>query len=174
MSGCVAAVVMMEWMVVVVVVVVGGPGGVAATLLKSTWPSLSEPIVEVMAAKRALWKRRFKCTCGIVIDLCGDGIVIKACKAKVHQVARGATTPKPSDHSATASVPSRGCKAKVHQVARGAKTPKPSDHSASVPSRGCNKVHQVARGAKTPKPPLVERAAGEQREENQGGPGGDF
>ena len=62
--------------------------------------------------------------------LCGDGIVIKACKAKVHQVARGA---KPSDHSA--SVPSRGCN-KVHQVARGAKTPKPSDHSASVPSRG--------------------------------------
>ena len=69
-------------------------------------------------------------TCGLVIDLCGDGIVIKACKAKVHQVARGA---KPSDHSA--SVPSRGCN-KVHQVARGAKTPKPSDHSASVPSRG--------------------------------------
>ena len=62
----------------------------------------SRPIVDAMV--RASWgKRRFNCTCGLVMDLCGDGIVIKACKAKVHQVARGA---KPSDHSA--SVPSRG------------------------------------------------------------------
>ena len=69
----------------------------------------SRPIVDamVLVAKRASWgKRRFNCTCRMVIDLCGDGIVIKACKAKVHQVARGAKTPKPSDHSA--SVPSRG------------------------------------------------------------------
>ena len=73
--------------------------------------SSSEP--DVMAAKRAPWgKRKFKCTRGLVIDLCVDGVVIRA-HAKVHQVARGAKTPKPSDHSA--SVPSRGCKAKVHQ-----------------------------------------------------------
>ena len=85
--------------------------------------SSSEP--DVMAAKRAPWgKRKFKCTRGLVIDLCVDGVVIRA-HAKVHQVARGAKTPKPSDHSA--SVPSRGPRLSKRRVNSDKKTKEDQD-----------------------------------------------
>ena len=79
------------------------PQGASATLAKKGTETTPFGVDDVMAAKRASWgERRFKCTCGLVVDICSDSIVVKVEAAKFAKIPEGWAI----DHSASAS--SRG------------------------------------------------------------------